>query len=105
MPIPVARSLTKLGYDHALVRRRQKLTQASMGQGVQTSVAIHGDNVEPILAEINADDGDATSAHEFTRAQTRRVPVTCSRPSASVRISNHSPSAKPLDASIAVARV
>ncbi len=38
-PLPVARALKKLGHDLALARRRRRLTQASMAERLQTSVA------------------------------------------------------------------
>lgn len=48
LPAPVARALKKLGSDLALARRRRRLTQASMAERIQTSVATlrrmeHGD--------------------------------------------------------------
>lgn len=39
MPAPVVRSLKKLGQDLALARRRRRLTQKSMAERIQTSVA------------------------------------------------------------------
>ncbi|AQV99046.1 XRE family transcriptional regulator [Cupriavidus necator] len=39
MPTPVARALVKLGHDLSLARRRRKLTQESMAERIQTSVA------------------------------------------------------------------
>ncbi|HLO62052.1 MAG TPA: helix-turn-helix domain-containing protein [Azonexus sp.] len=39
MPAPVTRALQKLGQDLALARRRRRLTQASMAERIQTSVA------------------------------------------------------------------
>lgn len=39
MPAPVNRALKKLGADLALARRRRRLTQASMAERIQTSVA------------------------------------------------------------------
>ncbi|WP_245944759.1 helix-turn-helix domain-containing protein [Crenobacter cavernae] len=39
MPTPVARALKKLGHDLALARRRRRLTQESMAERIQTSVA------------------------------------------------------------------
>ena len=39
MPMPVVRALAKLGNDLSLARRRRKLTQASMAERIQTSVA------------------------------------------------------------------
>ena len=39
IPTPVARALKKLGYDLSLARRRRHLTQESMAQRIQTSVA------------------------------------------------------------------
>ncbi|MDR5816480.1 MULTISPECIES: helix-turn-helix domain-containing protein [unclassified Caballeronia] len=52
-PPPVARALRKLGADLALARRRRRLTQASMAERIQTSVATlrrleHGDARIPI---------------------------------------------------------
>ncbi|MDR5836740.1 helix-turn-helix domain-containing protein [Caballeronia sp. LZ034LL] len=52
-PPPVARALKKLGADLALARRRRRLTQASMAERIQTSVATlrrleHGDARIPI---------------------------------------------------------
>ncbi|MGC7403228.1 helix-turn-helix domain-containing protein [Pandoraea pneumonica] len=52
-PAPVNRALTKLGADLALARRRRRLTQASMAERIQTSVATlrrmeHGDARIPI---------------------------------------------------------
>jgi transcriptional regulator with XRE-family HTH domain len=48
LPMPVARALEKLGADLALARRRRRLTQASLAERIQTSVATlrrmeHGD--------------------------------------------------------------
>jgi transcriptional regulator with XRE-family HTH domain len=48
LPPPVARVLKKLGADLALARRRRRLTQQSMAERIQTSVATlrrmeHGD--------------------------------------------------------------
>jgi DNA-binding transcriptional regulator YiaG len=48
LPAPVARALKKLGADLALARRRRRLTQASLAERIQTSVATlrrmeHGD--------------------------------------------------------------
>lgn len=48
LPIPVVRALKKLGADLALARRRRRLTQASLAERIQTSVATlrrmeHGD--------------------------------------------------------------
>jgi hypothetical protein len=48
IPVPVARALKKLGADLALARRRRRLTQASLAERIQTSVATlrrmeHGD--------------------------------------------------------------
>lgn len=48
MPIPVVRAIKKLGADLALARRRRHLTQASMAERIQISVATlrrleHGD--------------------------------------------------------------
>lgn len=53
LPPPVARALKKLGADLALARRRRRLTQASMAERIQTSVATlrrmeHGDERIPI---------------------------------------------------------
>jgi transcriptional regulator with XRE-family HTH domain len=47
-PVPVERALTKLGRDLSLARRRRRLTQASLAERIQTSVATlrrleHGD--------------------------------------------------------------
>jgi DNA-binding transcriptional regulator YiaG len=39
LPPPVARVLKKLGADLALARRRRRLTQASLAERIQTSVA------------------------------------------------------------------
>lgn len=39
MPAPINRALAKLGTDLALARRRRRLTQASMAERIQTSVA------------------------------------------------------------------
>ena len=39
IPSPVARALVKLGNDLSLARRRRRLTQASMAERIQTSVA------------------------------------------------------------------
>jgi transcriptional regulator with XRE-family HTH domain len=39
LPTPVARALLKLGHDLSLARRRRRLTQASMAERIQTSVA------------------------------------------------------------------
>lgn len=39
LPTPVARALVKLGHDISLARRRRKLTQVSMAERIQTSVA------------------------------------------------------------------
>lgn len=39
MPTPVTRALQKLGQDLALARRRRRLTQKSMAERIQTSVA------------------------------------------------------------------
>ena len=39
IPAPVARALKKLGEDLALARRRRHITQVSMAQRIQTSVA------------------------------------------------------------------
>lgn len=39
MPAPVTRALQKLGQDLALARRRRRLTQVSMAERIQTSVA------------------------------------------------------------------
>jgi len=38
-PTPVARALKKLGNDLALARRRRRLSQSSMAERIQTSVA------------------------------------------------------------------
>ena len=48
LPLPVVRALKKLGTDLALARRRRRLTQASLAERIQTSVATlrrmeHGD--------------------------------------------------------------
>ena len=48
LPAPVVRALKKLGADLALARRRRRLTQASLAERIQTSVATlrrmeHGD--------------------------------------------------------------
>ncbi|MFM0318623.1 helix-turn-helix transcriptional regulator [Paraburkholderia nemoris] len=48
IPAPVSRALKKLGADLALARRRRRLTQASLAERIQTSVATlrrmeHGD--------------------------------------------------------------
>lgn len=53
LPVPTARALKKLGSDLALARRRRHLTQASMAERIQTSVATlrrmeHGDERIPI---------------------------------------------------------
>ncbi|MEZ0603700.1 helix-turn-helix domain-containing protein [Paraburkholderia sp. IW21] len=53
LPVPVARALKKLGSDLALARRRRRLTQASLAERIQTSVATlrrmeHGDERIPI---------------------------------------------------------
>lgn len=53
LPAPIARALKKLGSDLALARRRRRLTQESMAERVQTSVATlrrmeHGDPRIPI---------------------------------------------------------
>jgi transcriptional regulator with XRE-family HTH domain len=53
LPAPVGRALKKLGADLALARRRRHLTQASMAERIQTSVATlrrmeHGDERIPI---------------------------------------------------------
>jgi transcriptional regulator with XRE-family HTH domain len=53
LPSPVGRALKKLGADLALARRRRHLTQASMAERIQTSVATlrrmeHGDERIPI---------------------------------------------------------
>jgi transcriptional regulator with XRE-family HTH domain len=50
---PVARALKKLGSDLAMARRRRRLTQESMAERIQTSVATlrrmeHGDERIPI---------------------------------------------------------
>ena len=39
LPTPVVRALVKLGRDLSLARRRRRLTQASMAERIQTSVA------------------------------------------------------------------
>ena len=39
VPMPVVRALEKLGHDLSLARRRRMLTQASMAERIQTSVA------------------------------------------------------------------
>lgn len=39
VPMPVLRALEKLGHDLSLARRRRMLTQASMAERIQTSVA------------------------------------------------------------------
>lgn len=39
MPTPVSRALLKLGQDLSLARRRRMLTQESMAERIQTSVA------------------------------------------------------------------
>lgn len=39
VPTPVARALVKLGHDLSLARRRRRLTQESMAERIQTSVA------------------------------------------------------------------
>jgi len=39
VPVPVVRALEKLGHDLSLARRRRMLTQASMAERIQTSVA------------------------------------------------------------------
>ncbi|MGT2455152.1 helix-turn-helix domain-containing protein [Cupriavidus basilensis] len=39
LPTPVARALVKLGHDLSMARRRRKLTQESMAERIQTSVA------------------------------------------------------------------
>jgi DNA-binding XRE family transcriptional regulator len=39
LPTPVARALIKLGSDLALARRRRRLTQESMAERIQTSIA------------------------------------------------------------------
>ncbi|ODV44393.1 DNA-binding protein [Cupriavidus sp. UYMMa02A] len=39
LPTPVTRALVKLGHDLSLARRRRMLTQASMAERIQTSVA------------------------------------------------------------------
>lgn len=39
IPTPVVRAIKKLGADLALARRRRHLTQASMAERIQTSVA------------------------------------------------------------------
>jgi len=39
LPLPVVRALAKLGHDLSLARRRRKLTQESMAERIQTSVA------------------------------------------------------------------
>lgn len=39
VPTPVVRALEKLGHDLALARRRRRLTQKSMAERIQTSVA------------------------------------------------------------------
>lgn len=39
LPLPVARAMKKLGNDLALARRRRQLTQESMAERLQTSVA------------------------------------------------------------------
>lgn len=39
LPLPVTRALQKLGHDLSLARRRRQLTQASMAERIQTSVA------------------------------------------------------------------
>jgi DNA-binding XRE family transcriptional regulator len=39
VPTPVVRALKKLGYDLALARRRRRLTQESMAERIETSVA------------------------------------------------------------------
>jgi transcriptional regulator with XRE-family HTH domain len=48
VPVPMTRALTKLGSDLALARRRRRITQESMAERIQTSVATlrrmeHGD--------------------------------------------------------------
>ena len=39
LPTPVTRALVKLGHDLSLARRRRMLTQESMAERIQTSVA------------------------------------------------------------------
>lgn len=39
LPVPVVRALEKLGHDLSLARRRRMLTQESMAERIQTSVA------------------------------------------------------------------
>ena len=39
VPMPVVRALEKLGHDLSLARRRRMLTQESMAERIQTSVA------------------------------------------------------------------
>ncbi|WER50712.1 helix-turn-helix transcriptional regulator [Cupriavidus sp. WKF15] len=39
LPTPVSRALIKLGHDLSLARRRRQLTQESMAERIQTSVA------------------------------------------------------------------
>jgi hypothetical protein len=39
VPVPVVRALEKLGHDLSLARRRRMLTQESMAERIQTSVA------------------------------------------------------------------
>ncbi|WP_137175518.1 helix-turn-helix domain-containing protein [Massilia sp. HP4] len=39
LPLPVERALQKLGHDLALARRRRQLTQESMAERIQISVA------------------------------------------------------------------
>ena len=53
LPAPVVRALKKLGADLALARRRRRLTQVSLAERMQTSVATlrrmeHGDQRVPI---------------------------------------------------------
>ena len=59
LPTPVARALKKLGSDLALARRRRRLTQASLAERIQTSVASlrrmeHGDARIPIGTIVKA---------------------------------------------------
>jgi len=59
LPAPVARALKKLGADLALARRRRRLTQESMAERIQTSVASlrrmeHGDAHIPIGTIVKA---------------------------------------------------
>jgi transcriptional regulator with XRE-family HTH domain len=39
LPLPVVRAIEKLGRDLSLARRRRRLTQESMAERIQTSVA------------------------------------------------------------------